>query len=452
MKKIFLFALSLFAITVTTGARSTISSDSLAEVRVNEPYLHELTPKYTLDYVKLDDIGHHWFMGVQGGFSFFIGSPVGCGDIFDRSMPTFNAYIGKWLTPSVSVRGAFQGLKFKDSNLHKYDYQLYHADLMYNLANWFRSPTSNLPRWDFTPYIGLGFVHANVKNTSCPCVAPSYHFALTYGVQTRYRIGRNFHLTGELGGFSTFKNFDLNGSSKAFGDNMLSASIGVGVTLGNPHWKRAVDSTPYMNQNSGLLSYIDRLEKSNQALHNRLIIDQKTLDELKKILELEGLLSKYGYLFDDSGKGKNNYRGLLSLRSRLSRTSGNESAFALENNGKSPNLLNIPIYFFFKLGKAELTDNSQLINLDELAKVVNDHNLKVKIIGAADSETGSNGINEELSKKRSRFIAKALEDRGVATENMKGVALGGIREFDNAKDNRYSKVAIYLELDADKLK
>jgi hypothetical protein len=34
---------------------------------------------------------------------------------------------------------------------------------------------------------------------------------------------------------------------------------------------------------------------------------------------------------------------------------------------------------------------------------------------------------------------------------MKGVSLGGIKEFNNAKDNRYSKVAIYLELDADRL-
>ena len=29
--------------------------------------------------------------------------------------------------------------------------------------------------------------------------------------------------------------------------------------------------------------------------------------------------------------------------------------------------MNIPIYFFFKLGTAELTDQSQLVNLQELA-------------------------------------------------------------------------------------
>ena len=101
-------------------------------------------------------------------------------------------------------------------------------------------------------------------------------------------------------------------------------------------------------------------------LRNQHNIDQKTLDELRKILEIEGLLDKYGYLFDDHGNGKNNYRGLLSLRSRLKSMNSFSIPQALETQ---PNILNIPIYFFFQLGKAELTDESQLINLDELAKV-----------------------------------------------------------------------------------
>ena len=109
--------------------------------------------------------------------------------------------------------------------------------------------------------------------------------------------------------------------------------------------------------------------------------------------------------------------------------------------------MNIPIYFFFKLGKAELTDNSQLINLDELAKVAIEHQLKVHIAGAADSSTGSENINDKLSQARTRFIAKELQKRGVPTEKMKGVSLGGIKEYDNPKDNRYSKVSLYLELD-----
>ena len=116
-----------------------------------------------------------------------------------------------------------------------------------------------------------------------------------------------------------------------------------------------------------------------------------------------------------------------------------------------PNILNIPIYFFFQLGKAELTDESQLINLDELAKVAIEHNLKVHIAGAADSATGSENGNSSLSKERTRFIAKELKKRGVPTDRMKGISLGGISDFTNPKDNRYSKVSLYLEIDDEKL-
>ena len=81
--------------------------------------------------------------------------------------------------------------------------------------------------------------------------------------------------------------------------------------------QHAIDANPYINQNDYLLSYVDRLEQSNKLLNDQHNIDQKTLEELKKILEIEGLLDKYGYLFGDNSNARNNYRGLLSLRSRL---------------------------------------------------------------------------------------------------------------------------------------
>ena len=229
---------------------------------------------------------------------------------------------------------------------------------------------------------------------------------------------------------------------------MLSLSLGVGVNLGNPRWKHAIDALPYINQNDYLLSYTKRLEHDNEYLTSQHNIDRKTLEELKKILEIEGLLGKYGYLFDENGSGKNNYRGLLSLRSRMKGMNPVSMPQALATQ---PNILNIPIYFFFQLGKAQLTDDSQLINLDELAKVAIEHNLKVHIAGAADSATGSENGNTELSKERTRFIAKELKKRGVPTGRMKGVSLGGINEYSNPKDNRYSKVSLYLEIDEEQL-
>ena len=400
------------------------------------------------DYVQLGKANQHWFIGVQGGASAFIGNPVGCGDLFDRITPSFNAYVGKWFTPNVGMRLAFQGFKYKNSNLDKVNYQLGHADLMYNMANLFRQPSERLPKWDFAPYIGAGLVHGADLSYADEGKARNFLFSLTYGIHSRYHIGQRFYISGELGGFTTFRDFDGYGSHGKLCDNMPSVSLGIGFNLGTPRWKHAIDANPYINQNDYLLNYVDRLEQSNKLLNDQHNIDQKTLEELKKILEIEGLLDKYGYLFGDNSNARNNYRGLLSLRSRLRGMNELTMPSALETK---PNVLNIPIYFFFELGKAKLTDDSQLINLDELAKVAIEHNLKVHIAGAADSATGSENGNSELSKERTRYIAQELKKRGVPNERMTGVSLGGIQEFNTPKDNRYSKVSLYLELDSEQL-
>ena len=439
--------ISLLALSMTTSANAG-TIDSLFQATVDNPNLQRLTPTLMTDYVQLGKANQHWFIGVQGGASAFIGNPVGCGDLFDRITPSFNAYVGKWFTPNVGMRLAFQGFKYKNSNLDKVNYQLGHADLMYNMANLFRQPSERLPKWDFAPYIGAGLVHGADLSYADEGKARNFLFSLTYGIHSRYHIGQRFYISGELGGFTTFRDFDGYGSHGKLCDNMPSVSLGIGFNLGTPRWKHAIDANPYINQNDYLLNYVDRLEQSNKLLNDQHNIDQKTLEELKKILEIEGLLDKYGYLFGDNSNARNNYRGLLSLRSRLRGMNELTMPSALETK---PNVLNIPIYFFFELGKAKLTDDSQLINLDELAKVAIEHNLKVHIAGAADSATGSENGNSELSKERTRYIAQELKKRGVPNERMTGVSLGGIQEFNTPKDNRYSKVSLYLELDSEQL-
>ena len=441
--------ISLMALSLATSVYASMI-DSLLWVTVDNPDLHRLTPALTTDYVQLGKVNQHWFVGAQGGASAFIGNPVGCGDLFDRIMPSFNAYVGKWITPDVGVRLAFQGFKYKNSNLDMADFQLGHADLMYNVANLFRQPSEHLPKFDFAPFIGAGLVHGADQFYTDKERARSYLFTLTYGIHARYHFGERFYLSGELGNFTTFRDFDGYGSHGKLCDNMPSLTLGIGFNLGTPRWNHAIDVNPYINQNENLLAYIERQEQSNKQLRDQRSIDRKTLDELKKILEIEGLLGKYRYMFDDidAGNAKNNYKGLLSLRSRMKGMNEYSLPYSLQDR---PNVLNIPIYFFFELGKAKLTDNSQLINLDELAKVAVEHNLKVHIAGAADNATGSENVNSALSKERARFIAKELSKRGVPTDRMKGVSLGGIQEFNNPKDNRYSRVSLYLEIDDEQL-
>lgn len=433
----------LLAISMMANAKET-PIDSLKWAVVDNPNLQRLTPTLTEDYVQLSKPNQHWFIGVQGGTSAFIGKPVGCGDIFDRVSPTINAYAGKWLTPTIGMRVAFQGLKFKDSNLDRTKYQMGHVDVMYNASDLFRQPSDQLPKWDVAPFLGVGLVHGADLLCLDEGKANNYLFALTYGIHTRYHVGQRFYLSGELGSFTTFRDFDGYGSHGKLGDTMPSFSLGIGLNIGERKWKHAIDALPYINQNTYLLAHLDRLEQSNSHLRNQHDIDHKTIEELRKILKIEGLLDKYGYLFDENGSSKNSYRGLRSLRSRLREMAEGVLPNALQSES---NVLNVPIFFFFQLGKAQLTDDSQLVNLDELAKVAISHKLKVNIAGAADSATGSRDINTELSDERTRYITQELVKRGVPSERIKAISLGGIQEYSNPKDNRYCKVSLYLEME-----
>ena len=146
-----------------------------------------------------------------------------------------------------------------------------------------------------------------------------------YGIMGRFHVSKRLHLTAELSGLTAFRNFDGIGESNKFGDNMLGLSIGASVTIGKAGWKRVIDATPYISQNEWLRDYALELRKENHELSLMHNTDLRTIDELKKILGIEGLLERYHNVFDSySGQSlerkaypKNDYSGLNSLRARM---------------------------------------------------------------------------------------------------------------------------------------
>ena len=76
-------------------------------------------------------------------------------------------------------------------------------------------------------------IHNNDWSSSCSCpknASDSYPLAFAYGVQLRYRLSNRFHLLGEVSGMTTARNFDAIGTSTRFGDNMLTATLGISLT------------------------------------------------------------------------------------------------------------------------------------------------------------------------------------------------------------------------------
>lgn len=103
------------------------------------------------------------------------------------------------------------------------------------------------------------------------------------------------------------------------------------------------------------------------------------------------------------------------------------------------------MYFFFQLNTARLTDTSQTLNLDELARVAKKYGLSVSVIGAADSMTGTASVNNVLSASRADYIAEELIKRGVSGDKITKTHQGGISDYAPNEANRHTKVVLHLK-------
>ena len=459
----------IFAVFCSLQARANVQPIQGDTVRytsfhADTELLQPMQPVYLDGVVLPMSRSGNWFVSIAGGATAFLGSPLGCEDLFGRLKPSYSLAVGKWFTPSVGARINYSGLQFKDARLSTQDYHHIHADLLWNVLGR-RYARQEQARWGLAPFAGVGLLH-NVTNGCNP-------FAISYGVQGQYRISKRVSAVLELSGTTTFQDFDGYGRTNRLADNLLSLTAGFTFHIGKVGWKRALDATPYIRRNEWLVDYANSLSEENRRYVARYDQDRRTLAELKKILEIEGLLDAYGHLLEENNHGRtgypvNNYSGLNSLRARLRNRhwngkspldttavqSGDENrAFERQNAHVTDSTTFIyagsecivaPVYFFFNLNTARLTDTSQTLNLDELARVANKYGLSVRVTGAADSSTGTSGINDALSISRAAFIAAELEQRGIPTGRIAQVSRGGIADHHPVEANRHTKVELFF--------
>lgn len=480
----------IYTVQLHAGVQYNIADTSSIDYSSNSMELVQLAEPVYLDGVVIPATHNgNWFVTLSGGANAFLGTPLGCEDLFGRIRPTFSVAVGKWFTPAVGARIDYNGVQFKDAVLSNQRFHYIHADIMWNVFGR-RYARQDMVRWTLAPYAGVGLIH-HASNGHNP-------FAVSYGIQGQYKISRRISFLLELGGTTTFQDFDGVGKPNRPGDNMLSLTAGISFSVGRTGWKRAVDATPCLYQNEQLVRMTNKLIEYNRYYANAHERDRKALAELKKILEIEGILEDYSHLFvADSTKAndypKNNYSGLNSLMARLKNKKWN-GQFVSEMQDSEPTVpsgipvdsLNIPknnssfngrdtlgyrssvkgdtitdnylsmlktgklyvgapVYFFFELGSTNLTDKSQLINLDELARIALKYKLCVSVVGAADSATGSDSINNSLGIKRAEYIADELKSRGIADECILKDNKGGIAQFSPEKANRHTKVLLMLK-------
>ena len=118
MKRIFLFMLPM-AFSMGAQAYNVNIADTVC-TRHREYFKEKwetVQPSYLTDVVSVSTWKDNWFLNVSGGTSAFLGSPLGCEDLFGRIKPTLAVSAGKWFTPAIGGRLSYQGFRFKDSRL-----------------------------------------------------------------------------------------------------------------------------------------------------------------------------------------------------------------------------------------------------------------------------------------------------------------------------------------------
>ena len=442
-QKILIMMAGLLIGSASAGAATVIADSAFVQddyIRVIQP----VTPVYLDDVAGNLSFTSNWFLSVQGGVSAFIGKPVGCGDLFDRTKPMLSIGLGKWFTPHFGSRLSFQGFKFVDQSLASRTFQSVHLDLMYNLCNGYKHNSLGLGRWGIIPYAGCGIINNSY--------AQKNPFAISFGIIGQYRFAKRMILSGEIGNTLTFQDFDGVGNARRAGDNLLQGSIGLAVILGKAGWKRVIDPMPYIYQNDWLMEYTDKLQNKNEQMAKRISKDEAALKEYRKILQIKGLLDD---LSDSSVVTKNyprnNYSGLNSLRQRMK---GDKLAVMevptnsgyTETVNDSNECIGAPINFFFKLNTATLTSKAQQLNIAEIARVAKKHSLFVRVVGAADKATGTEVRNRELSENRAAYISEQLQKRGIPIDHIICEGIGGISRFKPDEINRYTRVMLYSKL------
>lgn len=261
---------------------------------------------------------------------------------------------------------------------------------------------------------------------------------------------------------------------------LVGLTAGISFTIGKVGWRKVIDPVPYIRQNEELAVHALCLAGKNRGLQKNNAMNLAIIAELKKILELEGLLDRYADKLSElvgnaesqtasSGYPRNNYSGLNSLRARLNQSPLTEASDSTSSAHPAAHTneqivsqrqhthhldsdasqlvsdslyIGAPIYFFFVLNTGHLTDTSQLINLDGIARIANKHGLHIRVSGAADNATGNETLNNSLGLCRAEYIKAQLIKRAVPSNRIEIVSEGGIDDYSPNEANRNACVRL----------
>ena len=97
---------------------------------------------------------------------------------------------------------------------------------------------------------------------------------------------------------------------------------------------------------------------------------------------------------------------------------------------------------FFNINKTNIASQKDLVNVEALAKYAKQNNNNLKVVGYADSATGTAERNQWLSEERAKTVADELVKLGIDRDKITTEGRGGVDELSPISFNRRATVQI----------
>ena len=307
-----------------------------------------------------------------------------------RSNPQASVAIGKWFAPGLGLRTKVSGIWGK-ANGDSFKYWNAQEQVLFNLSNMFCGYNPKRV-YNCIPFAGAGFA----RNMS----SDMYAMGMSIGLLNEFNINKRVAINLELGWNRLENDFYSEGHANNgprgwdSHDNYLYAELGLTLNIGKTGWAKVPD-----------VDAIKALSQSQIDALNAQLADSKSENE-----RLKAML--------------------------------NEKPKEVAMPESIKQFITTPVSVFFNIGKTDVANPKDLVNVEALAKYAKTNNSKIMVTGFADSATGTPQINQKLSVKRAEIVKGELIKMGVNADNISTQAHGGVETLSPISFNRRATVQI----------
>jgi len=328
--------------------------------------------------------GANWFVGVGGGFNTAIGKEI---KPFAEFTPKNNwaaeAFIGKWFTPTIGARVGYKGVM----NNFAYDADTFvsnvygngeqvrfgyaHADLMWNLSNAL-SGYKETRFWDIIPYAGLGYLGINNGQTD-------NKLGVSAGVYNELRLGKVVNLFIDLG--------------------VIGTENPVGLRTG-------ADNAPVVTNETNV--FVRPLYMPTATVGITINLSKKkNFDRFSSV----------GVYKADYDALKAQYDALVARGPQVKEVVKEVPVTKEVQVEKEVQVLVGSTVITFPMGKSTLS-TVEREKVEMVAKSFDGQDVAIKVLGSADSKTGTTKRNNQLAKERADAVKAVLVKNGISEDKI----------------------------------